>query len=155
MRARDADRPGTRALFADPDPRNQLSGFAGISCGILARAEPVHRILLSAAATDPAAAALLAEYTRQRQAGQGQIARSLARAGALRPGLRERDAADIIHALMSPELYRLLVRDRGWPPGRYEQWLTGLLIDQLLPPPAAGRETHTPLQVAHAQIALI
>jgi len=141
-----ADRPGARALFADPDPRNQLAGFAGISCGILARAEPIHRILLSAAATDPAAAALLAEYTRQRQAGQGQIARSLARAGALRPGLRERDAADIIHALMSPELYRLLVSDRGWPPERYEQWLTGLLICQLLPPPAAGRELTHPFK---------
>ena len=141
-----ADRPGARTLFADPDPRNQLAGFAGISCGILARAEPIHRILLSAAATDPAAAALLAEYTRQRQAGQGQIARSLARASALRPGLRERDAADIIHALMSPELYRLLVSDRGWPPERYEQWLTGLLICQLLPPPAAGRELTHPFK---------
>jgi TetR/AcrR family transcriptional regulator, regulator of autoinduction and epiphytic fitness len=139
-----ADRPGARALFAGPDPRNQLSGFAGISCGILARAEPMHRILLSAAATDPAAAALLAEYTRQRRAGQGQIARSLARAGALRPGLRERDAADIIYALMSPELYRLLVCDQGWPPERYEQWLADLLTGQLLPP-AAGRE-HTPFK---------
>ena len=46
-------------------------------------------------------------------------------AGALRPKLRERDAADIIHALMSPEVYRLLVGDRGWPPERYEQWLRG------------------------------
>jgi len=41
----------------------------------------------------------------------------------LRPKLRERDAADIIHALMSPEVYRLLAGDRGWPPERYEQWL--------------------------------
>ena len=133
------DRADAQALFADPDPRNQLSGFAGISCGILSRAEPVHRILASAAATDPAAATLLDEYKRQRQEGQGQIARSLARAGVLRPGLRERDAADIIHALMSPELYRLLVRDRGWPAERYRRWLEDLLIGQLLPPPATGR----------------
>jgi hypothetical protein len=46
-------------------------------------------------------------------------ARSLARAHALRPELRERDAADVIHALMSPEVYRLLVGDRGWTPERY------------------------------------
>jgi hypothetical protein len=39
---------------------------------------------------------------------------------------------------MSPEVYRLLVGDRGWDPGRYEQWLKQSLIDQLLPPPAAG-----------------
>ncbi len=132
------DRPHVRALLADRDPRNQLSGFAGITCGIMSRAEPVHRILVSAAGSDPDAAALLAEQTRQRRQGQARIARSLARAGALRPKLRERDAADIIHALMSPEVYRLLVCDRGWPPERYEQWLKDILIDQLLPPPATG-----------------
>jgi AcrR family transcriptional regulator len=132
------DRPHVRALLADRDPRNQLSGFAGITRGIMSRAEPVHRILVSAAGSDPDAAALLAEQTRQRRQGQARIARSLARVGALRPKLRERDAADIIHALMSPEVYRLLVCDRGWPPERYEQWLKGILIDQLLPPPATG-----------------
>jgi len=132
------DRPHVRALLADRDPRNQLSGFAGITCGIMSRAEPVHRILVSAAGSDPDAAALLAGQTRQRRQGQARIARSLARAGALRPKLRERDAADIIHALMSPEVYRLLVCDRGWPPERYEQWLKDILIDQLLAPPATG-----------------
>jgi AcrR family transcriptional regulator len=128
------DRPHVRALLADPDPRAQLAGFAGISSGIMARTEPVYRILLSAAGSDPDAAALLAEQTRHRQQGQARIARSLARSGALRPELRERDAADIIHALMSPEVYRLLTVDRRWPPARYQQWLTRILIGQLLPP---------------------
>jgi AcrR family transcriptional regulator len=132
------DRPHVRALLADRDPRNQLSGFAGITRGIMSRTELVHRILVSAAGSDPDAAALLAEQTRQRRQGQARIARSLARAGALRPKLRERDAADIIHALMSPEVYRLLVCDRGWPPERYEQWLKEILIDQLLARPATG-----------------
>ena len=132
------DRPRVRALLDDPDPRNQLAGFAGITSGIMSRTEPVYRILVSAADSDPDAAALLAEQTRHRQRGQARIARSLARAGALRPMLRERDAADIIHALMSPEVYRLLTDDRGWPATRYEQWLKGILIDQLLPAPASG-----------------
>jgi hypothetical protein len=63
------------------------------------------------------------------------VARSLARAGALRPGLRERDAGDVIYALLSPEVYRLLVVDRAWPPERYERWLTETLVERLLPPP--------------------
>ena len=133
-----ADRPHVRALLADRDPRNQLSGFAGITCGIMSRTEPVYRILVSAAGSDPDAAALLAERTWHRQQNQSRIARSLADAGALRPGLGEREAADIIHALMSPEVYRLLVGDRGWTGEQYEQWLKGILIDQLLPPPANG-----------------
>ena len=130
-----ADRPQAREIAGDHDPRRQLAGYAGISCGIMSRTEPLYRILVSAAGSDPEAAALLAERTRQRQQGQGQIAGQLAAAGALRPGVNERDAADIIHALMSPEVYRLLVGDRGWSPDRYQQWLTGTLIEQLLRPP--------------------
>ena len=130
------DRLHVRALLTDPDPRNQLSGLARTVRGIMSRAEPLQRILVSAAASDPDAAALLAELLRQRQHGHAQIARSLARAGALRPELAERDADDIMHAVTSPEVYRLLVCDRDWPPERYEQWLKEILINQLLPPPA-------------------
>ncbi len=126
------DRPPVRSLLADPDPRNKLAGLVGVAAQVNARTGAIYRILVSAAASDPDAAAVLGELTRQRQEGQGRVARSLARAGALRPGLRERDAGDLIHALASPELYGLLVVDRGWPPERYEHWLTGTLVDQLL-----------------------
>jgi AcrR family transcriptional regulator len=128
-----ADRPGVRALQAEADPKLQLAGFAKITAQVNSRIAPLYRILVSAAGSDPDAAALLGELTRQRQAGQRLIARSLARAGALRPELRERDAADVIHALMSPEVYRLLVVDRQWKPERYERWLASILAQQLLP----------------------
>lgn len=130
------DGPQARALLdaADLDPADRLRGFAGITSGIMPRAEPVYRILVSAAGSDPDAAALLAEQRQHRDHGQEQIARALAGAGALRPGLVEREAADIIHALMSPEVYRLFVTDRGWPPERYQHWLAASLITQLLPP---------------------
>ena len=129
------DRPEARALMAEEDPRTLLSGVAGICRDINARAGTVYQILVGAAGSDPEAAPLLADYTRKRSQGQGQIARVLARAGKLRPELKERNAADIIHALMSPEVYRLLVVDRGWKPERYEQWLRTTLIEQLLPSP--------------------
>jgi AcrR family transcriptional regulator len=127
-----ADRTTVRSLVDDPDPKNQLAGFVGITAAVNSRTAPIYRILVSAAASDPDAAALLEELTRQRQEGQALIARSLARAGALRPKVREREAADIIHALMSPEVYGLLVVDRGWSAERYERWLTATLIDQVL-----------------------
>ena len=129
-----ADRPHVRSLVAGPDPRAQLAGFVGVTAQVNSRTAPIYRILVSAAASDPDAAALLDELTRQRQQGQRMITRSLARSGALLPELRERDAADIVHALMSPEVYRLLVHDRGWPPERYERWLGATLVDQLLSP---------------------
>ena len=129
-----ADRPQVRELLADRHPAEQLAGFVDVAVQVNARVAPLYRILVSAAASDADAAALLDQLTRQRQEGQRVIARSLARAGGLRPGLRERDAADVIHAILSPELYRLLVVDRGWTTPRYRRWLTGTLSDQLLPP---------------------
>lgn len=131
-----AERPHVRAMLAAADPRAQLAGFVTISADVNDRVAPMYRILVGAAASDADAAALLDTLTAQRQQGQRLIARSLARAGALRPGLRERDAADVIHALLSPELYRLLVVDRGWKTARYQTWLTDTLVDQLLPEPA-------------------
>lgn len=127
------DRPQVRALLSDADPHSQLAGFATLLRALMARAAPVHRILADAARADEGAAALLSEMARQRQAGQRRIARSLARSRSLRPGLNERDAADIIHALASPEVYGLLVLDSGWSDDRYETWLTGVLGQQLLP----------------------
>ncbi|HEX6394571.1 MAG TPA: helix-turn-helix domain-containing protein [Acidimicrobiales bacterium] len=126
------DRPHIRALLSDRDPKIQLTGFAAMLRDLMARAAPVHRILADAARSDEAAAYLLAEIARQRHDGQERIARSLARSKALRPGMRERDAADVIHALASPEVYGLLVFDRGWSGERYETWLKAILIDQLL-----------------------
>lgn len=127
-----ADRPQVRALLSDEDPKNQLTGFAALLREIMTRVGPVHRILADAARSDEDAASLLAEIARQRHEGQRRIAHSLARSGALPPGIRERDAADIIHALASPEVYGLLVSDRGWSGERYEKWLRSILIDQLL-----------------------
>jgi TetR/AcrR family transcriptional regulator, regulator of autoinduction and epiphytic fitness len=130
-----ADRTPVRSLLADPNPKNMVAGFVGIAAQVNSRTAAIYRILVSAAASDPDAATLLDDLTRQRQEGQGRVARALARAHALRPTLRERDAGDIIHALVSPEVYGLLVVDRGWPPERYETWLTETLVDQLLAPP--------------------
>jgi AcrR family transcriptional regulator len=126
------DRPQVQAMLTDPDPREQVTGFAALVRGLMGRAAPMHRLLADAARSDPDAAALLEDIARQRHEGQRRLARSLARSGALRPALRERDAADIIHALASPEVYGLLVLDRGWSGTRYESWLTAILSDQLL-----------------------
>jgi AcrR family transcriptional regulator len=126
------DRPQVRALLTDPDPRNQLAGFAALLRDVMARVASLHRIVADAARSENDAGSLLADIGRQRQEGQRRIARSLARSGALQPGLRERDAADIIHALASPEVYNLLVLDRGWSGQRYEDWLRAILTDQLL-----------------------
>jgi AcrR family transcriptional regulator len=125
------ERPDIASLFTERDPRELLAGFAAVTTAINERTSDVYRVLLSAAGSDPAAAELLDEVRHQRGQGQGRIARSLSRAHALKRGLRERDAADLIHVLMSPEVYLLLVGDRGWKPERYREWLAATLTQQL------------------------
>ena len=125
------DRSDVAALFKESDPHELLAGFAEVTTAINQRTHDAYRVLESAAGSDPAAAELLRDIRQQRDRGQARIARSLARARALRPGLREGNAADLIHALMSPEVYRLLVGDRGWTHKRFEEWLTTTLVQQL------------------------
>jgi AcrR family transcriptional regulator len=126
------ERPAVLELLAEPDPAKLLAGFAAITAAINRRSNAVYRVLESAAGSDPAAAELLADIQRQRDHGQSQLARALARKRLLRKGIREGDAGDVIHALMSPEVFRLLVVDRGWAPQRYEEWLAATLAAQLL-----------------------
>ena len=105
------ERPEVASVFADADPDELLAGIAGVTTAINVRTNDVYFVLVSAAGSDPSAAELLEEIRQQRDRGQAQLARALSRAHALQPGLRERDAVDAIHTLMSPEVYRLLVRD--------------------------------------------
>jgi AcrR family transcriptional regulator len=130
-----ADRPNVRAIAAIQDPYEQVRRFAGLAADVMSRVAPIHAILIGAAGADPDAAALLKESTRQRQQGQGRFARVITRSGAARAGVTERTAADIVHALASPEVYRLLTADRGWTTQRYAAWLTATLTTQLLTDP--------------------
>jgi AcrR family transcriptional regulator len=127
-----SERSEVASLHKESDARKLLDGFATVTTAINERTNDVYRVLVSAAGSDPAAAELLGEIRQQRDQGQGRIARTLARAKALKRGLRERDAADLIHALMAPEVYSLFVGDRGWSAERYQQWLASTLTQQLL-----------------------
>jgi len=127
-----AERSHVRPLLDAVRPEDSVARLAALSVEINTRTAPIYRILVSAASSDTDAAAILDELTRQRQEGQGRVATALARAKALRSGVRARDAGDVIHALASPELYHLLVIDRGWSPERYGRWLAEALAGQLL-----------------------
>jgi hypothetical protein len=43
-------------------------------------------------------------------------------------------ATDILWTLNHPDVYRLLVGDRGWTPDEHEEWLANTLCEQLLEP---------------------
>jgi hypothetical protein len=55
--------------------------------------------------------------------------------GALRPGLSLGEAMDVLWALTSYDLYRMLVVEQRWGSERYETWLAQLLAQHLLVSP--------------------
>jgi AcrR family transcriptional regulator len=115
--------------MAQTDPRELLRRQAANYRRIADRAARLERALATGAATDPALADLYAEAGRQRHFGTSFVAARLGELGALAD---PETAPDTIYALAAPDVYLLLVDDRGWAPDRYETWLATQLIRGLL-----------------------
>ena len=81
----------------------------------------------AAARCGPDAAGLLAEIRRQRHTGQSRIVAALDARGALDPGLDSSEAADMVYALLSPDVHRILTVERGWTADRYQRWIARTL----------------------------
>jgi AcrR family transcriptional regulator len=126
-------RPAIQAVIAEADPRRQLELYAATQPGIHARIGPLFRVLAEAAAANPELAEVSRQMDEQRLAGMGRFAQLLADRGALRPGLSVHEARDVLWTLNSHAVHDLLVVRRGWPPGRYRDWLSATLARTLLP----------------------
>jgi hypothetical protein len=67
-----------------------------------------------------------------RDPGEESIITFLRESGRLRPGLSHQRARDIFWMLTGGDVYRMLVRERGWSSQEYQEWLADTLVDQLL-----------------------
>ncbi len=132
------DRPAVRAARDEPDPARMVTAFARIARELMDRTSAIQHVLATAAQVDADAAGLLAEIRQQRHTGQSRIAAALDDRGALDSSLDKTEAADVIYALLSPEVHRILTVERGWPADRYERWIARSL-GTLLPASAPGQ----------------
>jgi AcrR family transcriptional regulator len=128
------ERPEYQALFADPDPVSKLRRYAGIARMVSERIGPLIAVLVAGARSggDPDLEALAATTDQERLIGATAFVTHLGATGGLRPGLDPDRARDTVWALISPDVYRLLVLDRAWSHDDYEQWLADTLIAALL-----------------------
>ena len=115
------DRDYVQAIRAATDAATKITIYAAAMRAIAGRLAPVLSILQQAAPAEPELAALWREITERRAANMLRFVTDLATVAALRvePG----EAADIVWATNAPELYQLLIRERGWTPERYEHFL--------------------------------
>lgn len=101
------------------------------TCDILQRVAPIMDVVRAAGAQDPSLAGMWQQDSDPRLEVHTAAARSLVAKPGTRAGLSVEHAADLLFALLSPELYLLFVRDRGWTPECWEQWANDTLHAQL------------------------
>jgi AcrR family transcriptional regulator len=133
-----SDQQWYRDVVGEPDPERQLRLDAHNSRVVKLRVAGVLEVIRSAAPVDPDIQALWNRIGTEFHANQRVIVESLDAKHALRPGLDVQTATDILWTLVHPNLWQLLVGERGWTPEQYEQWCADTACAQLLKPPAGS-----------------
>jgi AcrR family transcriptional regulator len=121
-----------REASQTPEPRERLKFAARIARRIYESEHAVMDLLRGAAAVAPVLAQAESERECTRYDAQRGMIRFLIRSHSLRAGLTEQQARDILWSLTSRDLYRMLVRDRGWTAQEFEAWLANMLVDALI-----------------------
>jgi AcrR family transcriptional regulator len=114
------------------DPRQIILGWGKLTAEIAPRVAPVLLLVRAAATADPEMARLQAQLSAQRLERMTHNARNLANTGGLHHGLTVKRAAEIMWTYSSPELYELLVLERGWPLKHYTKFIADAMIAALL-----------------------
>ena len=127
-----AERNWYREVVEEPDPQRQLRLNARNSRAAKTRIAGVLKVIREAAPVDPDTGALWERIQTEFHANQRVIVERLAERKALRRGLDVDRATDILWTLNHPDVWQLLVGERGWTPEQYEQWFGDTACSQLL-----------------------
>ncbi|HET6759013.1 MAG TPA: helix-turn-helix domain-containing protein [Propionibacteriaceae bacterium] len=124
-------RPDALAIKDEPDQRKQIELFANFIAGISPGIRPVFEILRTASAVEPEMAKVFEEMDRYRMINMQTYVKWIAARGPLRVNTRR--AGEIIWAIASPDVSRMLCEEIGWSESQHARWLADTLIRTLLP----------------------
>jgi AcrR family transcriptional regulator len=124
------ERPEVKAMRSEPDLTKRFMMHARFSTATARRMTPFLLALQGAAASEPAAAEMLAEVGRQRYEGIGVMARESAATGQLK--VTEQECRDVVWAMTDGMLWHRLVVERGWTDEQYAQWLGQVWVNALV-----------------------
>src|SRR5229473_6181679 len=123
-----------RQAMGASDPETRLRLAARIARQIHEPLSATFDLLRGAGVVAPELAKLERQRESLRYERQERMIVSLRDAGRLRPGLDHATARDIFWMLTGRDVYRMLVRERGWSSQKYQDWLAGSLVRSLLTP---------------------
>lgn len=124
------ERPDVRAVLDEPDLATRLSRHAVVNTEIMSRTASLHLAVRGAAASDLAAAAMLAEIDRQRLEAMTIHAHAAAATGQL--AVSEEECRDVLWSTSDGSLWHGLVQQRAWSDERYAGWLGRLWVSLLV-----------------------
>jgi AcrR family transcriptional regulator len=127
-----AERPWYREVVEEPDPERQLRLNARNSRVVKERIAGVLQVIRNAAPVDSAIDALWDRIENDFHANQRVIVESIDNKKALRADLDVARATDILWTLNHPDVWHLLVDERGWSAEGYERWCADTACGQLL-----------------------
>jgi hypothetical protein len=125
------DRQWFRDAIAAPTASEHLRRHVAGTTAILERFAPITSMVATAVATDASIADLWPEDADLRHTVQSAAAESLLGKPGARTDVSVEDASDQLYAVLSPELYLLFVRNRGWTVDRWQRWAESTLRHNL------------------------
>lgn len=126
-------------ILEEPDPARQLRLMARNSVIVKLRAGGLLKVIRDAASADPDIAQLWGRIQSQFHDHQRGLVEVLHERGALRADLDVIRATDRLWLINHPDLWHLLVGERGWTPDEYERWCADAACTQLLETDAPRR----------------
>ncbi|MFJ2032259.1 TetR/AcrR family transcriptional regulator [Streptosporangium sp. NPDC087985] len=125
------DRPWYTDALAAGTAQAMLRAYVAGTTSTMERFAPIGRMVEAAAASDPEVAGLWPQDVNPRYIVHQGAAKALAGKPDARAEVSAEEAADLLYGLLSPELYLLFVRERGWTRERWERWVGETLRAQL------------------------
>jgi AcrR family transcriptional regulator len=111
-----------RPRVAEQDPDRALVLFVDHASHELAATAALALAAAAAAPGDAAAREVHGRYEADRARAAASLVHQLRNRRPLAPGVTARKVSDVVFGLLSPQLYSLLVHDRGWSRQRYAAW---------------------------------
>ncbi|MDT0169719.1 helix-turn-helix domain-containing protein [Pseudarthrobacter sp. BRE9] len=124
------DRAEMQSILAEPDLPNRIRRHAVFVTASNRRIYPLLDALAGAAASEPDAAAMLAEWADRRLDVATRYAHAAAGTGQL--AVSEEECRDVMYATMDGTLWAQLVGQRGWSDERFSDWLAATWIGALV-----------------------
>ncbi len=122
-------RPEIQEMLREPDLVVRLRRHAAVMTPVFRRFVPLHRALLAAAATEPTAADMVAEFDAGRLDASTHFAKAAKTTGQLAPSKAE--CRDVYYATLDGALWHRMVHERDWSDERFAAFLGDLWVSLL------------------------